>query len=109
GLLRRRVPGRAPRSRTARQASAGGPQGHHLGRRRRRRRPGPPMSEAGGAGDPKDPPTSEPASYAAAGVDIEAGDGAVELMKKWVAKASRPEVVGGLGGFAGLFDASLLR
>jgi len=49
------------------------------------------------------------ASYAAAGVDIEAGDRAVELMKAWVAKASRPEVVGGLGGFAGLFDATALR
>ena len=49
------------------------------------------------------------ASYAAAGVDIEAGDRAVELMKQWVAKASRPEVVGGIGGFAGLFDASALR
>lgn len=48
------------------------------------------------------------ATYAAAGVDIEAGDRAVELMKQWVAKASRPEVVGGLGGFAGLFDASKL-
>ena len=34
------------------------------------------------------------ASYAAAGVDIEAGDRAVELMTAWVAKASRPEVVG---------------
>jgi phosphoribosylformylglycinamidine cyclo-ligase len=51
---------------------------------------------------------TEQASYAAAGVDIEAGDRAVELMKEWVAKASRPEVVGGLGGFAGLFDASAL-
>ncbi|GAB3938758.1 phosphoribosylformylglycinamidine cyclo-ligase [Kribbella albertanoniae] len=51
---------------------------------------------------------SEGASYAAAGVDIEAGDRAVELMKEWVAKATRPEVVGGLGGFAGLFDASAL-
>jgi len=49
------------------------------------------------------------ASYAAAGVDIGAGDRAVELMKAWVAKASRPEVVGGLGGFAGLFDATALR
>ncbi|MBB5933794.1 phosphoribosylformylglycinamidine cyclo-ligase [Streptomyces zagrosensis] len=49
------------------------------------------------------------ASYAAAGVDIEAGDRAVELMKKWVKKATRPEVVGGLGGFAGLFDASVLK
>ncbi len=49
------------------------------------------------------------ASYAAAGVDIEAGDRAVELMKEWVAKTSRPEVVGGIGGFAGLFDVSALR
>jgi phosphoribosylformylglycinamidine cyclo-ligase len=43
------------------------------------------------------------ATYAAAGVDIEAGDRAVELMKASVSRASRPEVVGGLGGFAGLF------
>ncbi|WP_431043534.1 phosphoribosylformylglycinamidine cyclo-ligase [Streptomyces sp. P1-3] len=49
------------------------------------------------------------ASYASAGVDIEAGDRAVELMKDWVKKATRPEVVGGLGGFAGLFDASALK
>ncbi|MEV5598141.1 phosphoribosylformylglycinamidine cyclo-ligase [Streptomyces sp. NPDC052496] len=49
------------------------------------------------------------ASYAAAGVDIEAGDRAVDLMKQWVKKATRPEVVGGLGGFAGLFDASALK
>jgi phosphoribosylformylglycinamidine cyclo-ligase len=47
-------------------------------------------------------------SYAAAGVDIEAGERAVELMRAAVAAASRPEVVGGLGGFAGLFDASAL-
>ncbi|MDH6128927.1 phosphoribosylformylglycinamidine cyclo-ligase [Kitasatospora sp. GP82] len=49
------------------------------------------------------------ATYAAAGVDIEAGDRAVELMKEWVKKTSRPEVVGGLGGFAGLFDVSGLK
>ena len=48
-------------------------------------------------------PTPRGSSYAAAGVDIEAGDRAVELLKKRVARASRPEVVGGLGGFAGLF------
>jgi phosphoribosylformylglycinamidine cyclo-ligase len=47
-------------------------------------------------------------SYAQAGVDIEAGDRAVELMKEWTVKATRPEVVGGIGGFAGLFDASVL-
>src|SRR5919112_48181 len=44
-------------------------------------------------------------AYAAAGVDIEAGDRAVELMKEWVGKTRRPEVLGGIGGFAGLFDA----
>ena len=49
------------------------------------------------------------ATYAAAGVDIEAGDRAVELMKEWVAKTRRPEVLGGIGGFAGLFDASALK
>lgn len=49
-----------------------------------------------------------PSAYAAAGVDIEAGDRAVEAMKEWVAKTRRPEVVGGIGGFAGLFDASRL-
>ncbi|WP_267245417.1 phosphoribosylformylglycinamidine cyclo-ligase [Streptomyces sp. PR69] len=55
-------------------------------------------------------PTAEGgASYASAGVDIEAGDRAVELMKEWVKKARRPEVLGGIGGFAGLFDASALK
>jgi phosphoribosylformylglycinamidine cyclo-ligase len=49
------------------------------------------------------------ATYAAAGVDIRAGERAVELMREWVAKARRPEVVGGIGGFAGLFDASALK
>ncbi len=46
------------------------------------------------------------ASYAAAGVDIAAGDRAVELFAPPLAKkASRPpEVMGGLGGFAGLFS-----
>ena len=48
-------------------------------------------------------------TYAAAGVSIEEGDRAVVLMKQWVDKARRPEVVGGIGGFAGLFDASALK
>jgi len=48
-------------------------------------------------------------SYAAAGVSIDEGDRAVDLMKEWVEKARRPEVVGGIGGFAGLFDASALK
>lgn len=58
---------------------------------------------------PETSPVGGGASYAAAGVDIEAGDRAVELIKEWVKKATRPEVVGGLGGFAGLFDASVLK
>ncbi len=49
------------------------------------------------------------AAYEAAGVSIEAGDRAVELMKVWVERARRPEVLGGIGGFAGLFDASALK
>ncbi|WP_369202246.1 phosphoribosylformylglycinamidine cyclo-ligase [Streptomyces sp. PU-14G] len=52
---------------------------------------------------------TEGASYADAGVDIEAGDRAVTLMKEWVSKTQRPESVGSLGGFAGLFDASRLK
>ena len=42
-------------------------------------------------------------SYASAGVDIEAGDRAVELLKPLAQRATRPEVRGGIGGFAGLF------
>jgi len=49
------------------------------------------------------------ASYRAAGVDIAAGERAVELMKASVATTSRPEVIGGLGGFAGLFRLDLDR
>ncbi len=56
--------------------------------------------------------TTEPGqdglSYAAAGVDIDAGDRAVDLMRASVAATARPEVMGGIGGFAGLFDASRL-
>ena len=48
-------------------------------------------------------------TYESAGVSIEAGDLAVELMKASIAKTKRPEVFGGIGGFAGLFDASALK
>jgi phosphoribosylformylglycinamidine cyclo-ligase len=41
------------------------------------------------------------AAYRAAGVDVAAGDRAVELMREHVASTQRPEVVGGLGGFGG--------
>jgi phosphoribosylformylglycinamidine cyclo-ligase len=43
-------------------------------------------------------------TYAASGVDIDAGERAVTLMKAAVRSTNRPEVVGGLGGFAGLFE-----
>jgi phosphoribosylformylglycinamidine cyclo-ligase len=49
------------------------------------------------------------ASYAAAGVDIEAGERAVEQLKPFAEKARRPEVLGGIGGFAGLFALKLGR
>jgi phosphoribosylformylglycinamidine cyclo-ligase len=47
-------------------------------------------------------------SYARAGVDIAAGERAVDLIRAAVTRTAGPEVVGGIGGFAGLFDASRL-
>jgi len=48
-------------------------------------------------------------SYAAAGVDTAAGDLAVELMKSAVSATHSSNVLGGVGGFAGLFDVSFLK
>lgn len=58
--------------------------------------------------------TSESASpsgltYAASGVDTAAGDRAVDLMKEAVAATHGPEVLGGIGAFAGLVDVSALK
>ncbi|MDQ4488944.1 phosphoribosylformylglycinamidine cyclo-ligase [Sinomonas sp. ASV486] len=47
-------------------------------------------------------------TYADAGVDVEAGDRAVELMKDAVKATHSASVLGGVGGFAGLFDVSRL-
>ena len=47
--------------------------------------------------------------YKTSGVDIEAGYKSVELMKKHVKQTMRPEVLGGLGGFAGAFDLSKIK
>ncbi|MEG0277563.1 MAG: phosphoribosylformylglycinamidine cyclo-ligase, partial [Coprobacillus sp.] len=47
--------------------------------------------------------------YKKAGVDIEAGYKSVELMKSHVKRTMRPEVLGGLGGFAGAFDLSAIK
>jgi len=55
------------------------------------------------------PAHSTSASYAAAGVDTAAGDRAVELMKAAVSATHGPGVVGGFGGFAGMFDVSFLK
>lgn len=53
-------------------------------------------------------PTS-PITYSSAGVDTEAGDKAVELMKEAVRATHGPLVVGGVGGFAGMVDVSALK
>ncbi|WP_369370662.1 phosphoribosylformylglycinamidine cyclo-ligase [Promicromonospora sp. Populi] len=53
--------------------------------------------------------TSEGLTYAAAGVDTEAGDKAVELMKDAVRRTQGPAVLGGVGGFAGLYDLSAFQ
>lgn len=47
--------------------------------------------------------------YKKAGVDIEAGYRSVELMKKHVKETMRPEVLGGLGGFAGAFNLDSIK
>jgi phosphoribosylformylglycinamidine cyclo-ligase len=47
--------------------------------------------------------TDEPLSYADAGVDLEAADRSVELISRAVARTHRPEVLGDIGGFGGLF------
>jgi phosphoribosylformylglycinamidine cyclo-ligase len=49
---------------------------------------------------------SDALTYRAAGVDIDAGNAVVERIKPLVKRTLRPEVMGGLGGFGGLFDLS---
>jgi len=52
---------------------------------------------------------NEPLTYKAAGVDIDAGEELVSRIKDSVARTSRPEVIGGLGGFGGLFKLATDR
>ena len=47
--------------------------------------------------------------YKNAGVDIEAGYRSVELMKKYVSRTMRPEVLGGIGGFSGAFSLEKVK
>ena len=65
-----------------------------------------PSSHPAGAAPSRRPAVAD--VYAAVGVDTRAGDTAVELMKRSVAATHGPEVLGGIGGFAGLWDASAL-
>jgi phosphoribosylformylglycinamidine cyclo-ligase len=53
--------------------------------------------------------TGSSSTYSKAGVDIDAGDLAVQLMKEHLKRARRAEVIGDIGGFAGLFDVSALK
>lgn len=52
--------------------------------------------------------SDQPITYASAGVDTQAGDKAVELMKAAVQATHTARVIGGVGGFAGLYDAGFL-
>ena len=47
--------------------------------------------------------------YKSSGVDIEAGYRSVELMKEYVKRTMRPEVMGGLGGFSGAFSLAKIK
>lgn len=47
--------------------------------------------------------------YKNAGVDIEAGYRSVELMKQYVSRTMRPEVLGGIGGFSGAFSLDKVK
>jgi len=67
--------------------------------------PGHPEGQNGAApnGNGGESPYRRTVTYSDAGVSIHAGERAVELLKTKVQRTSRPEVVGDLGGFAGLF------
>ncbi len=56
-----------------------------------------------------DPPESVPASYAAAGVSLEAADEAVRRIALLVSSTQRPEVIDGIGGFGGSFALDVAR
>lgn len=57
---------------------------------------------------PEDTPARH-VTYADAGVDVDEGARAVEAIKGAVAKTTRPEVIGGLGGFGSVFSAAALK
>lgn len=53
--------------------------------------------------------TDQPLTYADAGVDLDAADESVALLRDHVGSTTRPEVLGGIGGFGGLFELDLSR
>jgi phosphoribosylformylglycinamidine cyclo-ligase len=65
------------------------------------------VNTAGGTGSDSQE-QAQGLSYARAGVDIAAGERVVDLIRAAVASTAGDEVIGGIGGFAGLFDASRL-
>ena len=53
--------------------------------------------------------TPKHVTYEDAGVDTAEGGRAVDAIKQMVAETNRPEVIGGIGGFGGLFSAAALK
>src|SRR5207244_2239337 len=92
-LPQRRVPG--PRPGLRHQARPRGGEGPRARRRRRGVRPHRAVTRRDRERDPL--------TYADAGVDTAAGEKAVELIKEHVRSTFRPEVIGDVGGFGGLF------
>jgi phosphoribosylformylglycinamidine cyclo-ligase len=64
-------------------------------------------SGIGAGGGEDEAPKCEGLTYAAAGVDVEAGRRAVDLFKEEARSTCGPEVLEGIGGFAALYDAAL--
>src|SRR5699024_5145847 len=107
-LLLREVPAPAARGHRP-QPGHRHPPRHRLGHRH-----GGLMTDSSPHPDSPHPDVASAASapgitYASSGVDTAAGDRAVELMKEAVAATHGPEVIGGIGAFAGLVDVSALK
>ncbi|MEX2549323.1 MAG: phosphoribosylformylglycinamidine cyclo-ligase [Nitriliruptoraceae bacterium] len=59
--------------------------------------------------EPGNGPTGAPLTYGDAGVDLAAAEASVAMLGGIVSRATRPEVLGGLGGFGGLFALDVAR
>src|SRR5512136_1109948 len=56
-----------------------------------------------------EPGDTRPTTYRDAGVDIDAGAEAVDRIREAVRSTYRPEVIGDIGGFGGLFSAAAFK